>query len=104
VIGMGYSNGANILASVQFADGALFDTTVLLHPLIPFEPQPQPKLKGKSVLITAGELDPICPPHLTKALHAWYEQQGAAVEMLWHSGGHDIRQPEILAASRFVLP
>ena len=39
VLGLGYSNGANILASVVFADPALFDATVLMHPLIPFEPQ-----------------------------------------------------------------
>ena len=37
-IGLGYSNGANILASVIFARPALFDAAVLMHPLIPFDP------------------------------------------------------------------
>ncbi len=39
VLGLGYSNGANVLASVVFAAPLLFDATVLMHPLIPFEPQ-----------------------------------------------------------------
>lgn len=38
VIGVSYSNGANILAAVQFAVPALFDASVLMHPLIPFAP------------------------------------------------------------------
>ena len=39
MIGLGYSNGANILASVLFAEPELFDAAVLMHPLIPFEPE-----------------------------------------------------------------
>ncbi len=37
--GLGYSNGANILASTMFATPDLFDAAVLMHPLIPFEPK-----------------------------------------------------------------
>lgn len=96
-IGFGYSNGANILASVQFAEPALFDTAVLLHPLIPFEPLPQPGLAGKRVLITAGRRDPICPAPATQKLADWYRAQGADVQLFWHEGGHEIRQEELLS-------
>jgi phospholipase/carboxylesterase len=61
VAGLGYSNGANILASVIFARPELFTDAVLLHPLIPFVPADQPGLAGRRVLITAGRRDPICP-------------------------------------------
>ena len=61
VIGLGYSNGANILASVQFAAPELFDATVLMHPLIPFKPAAAPALRDRKVLITAGRRDPIGP-------------------------------------------
>ena len=50
VLGLGYSNGANILASVMFSDPALFDAVVLMHPLIPFEPDVNGDLSGKRVL------------------------------------------------------
>jgi phospholipase/carboxylesterase len=98
-IGFGYSNGANILASVMFRDGTLFDSVVLAHPLIPFQPEPQPGLLDRKILITAGERDPICPPQLTRALEDYFKQQGAGVQTLWHEGGHDLRNTEIAAAT-----
>ena len=82
VIGLGYSNGANILASVLFADPALFDAAVLMHPLIPFEPEIEGDLAGKRMLITAGRRDPICPPDLTSRLEAHLR----AAERRCHSG------------------
>jgi phospholipase/carboxylesterase len=104
VLGLGYSNGANILASVLFEAPELFDAAVLMHPLIPFTPPPQPGLAGRRVLITAGRRDPICPPPATEALAAWLEAQGATTELFWHSGGHEIAQTELAAVAAFLSP
>lgn len=101
VLGLGYSNGANILASVVFADPGLFHATVLMHPLIPFEPQVDGDLSGRRILITAGRRDPICPPNLTARLVAHLEARGADAKVEWHEGGHEIRDNEIEAARRF---
>jgi phospholipase/carboxylesterase len=102
VLGLGYSNGANILASVVFADPALFDATVLMHPLIPFEPEVEGNLAGRRVLITAGRRDPICPPNLTTRLEAHLRARGADAKVEWHEGGHEIRENEIDAARLFL--
>lgn len=104
VAGLGYSNGANILASVLFARPDLFDSAVLLHPLVPFTPPAQPGLEGKRILITAGRHDPICPPAATEALAAYFTAQGAALSLVWHEGGHDIRREELLASREFLNP
>ena len=101
-IGLGYSNGANILAAVLFESPELFDTAVLWHPMIPFAPRPQPGLAGKRILITAGRRDPICPTPATQALADWFTAQGAGVEVFWHEGGHEIRQGELQATSAFL--
>lgn len=101
VYGLGYSNGANILASVMFGAPDLFDGAVLMHPLIPFEPPPAPGLKGRRVLITAGRRDPIAPAAATEALAAYFAEQGAAVTTEWHQGGHELRQEEFAAARAF---
>lgn len=101
VIGLGYSNGANILANVLIEDG-VFDKAVLMHPLIPFRPEDNAGLKGRRVLITAGERDPICPAPLTQALADYFQGQGAVTETEWHPGGHDIRQNEVAAIGRFL--
>ncbi len=104
VVGLGYSNGANILASVMFARPELFSDAVLLHPLIPFVPPPQPGLTGRRVLITAGRQDPICPPPLTQALAGWLERQGAKVALHWHPGGHEVARTEWEAVQGFLEP
>lgn len=104
VIGLGYSNGANILASVAFERPDLVDDLILMHPLIPWDPDPRPGLSGRRVLITAGERDPICPAPMTRALHAAFDRHGADVESAWHPGGHEIRQEELRAIEAFLAP
>lgn len=102
VIGLGFSNGANILANVAIETPGLVDAAVLMHPLIPFQPKARPGT-GR-VLITAGERDPICPVPLTQALADYFEAQGEQVTLDWHSGGHEIRGNEIEAVKGFLVP
>lgn len=101
VIGLGYSNGANILASVIFSDPDLFDAAILMHPLIPFKPEIGGSLKTR-LLLTAGRQDPICPAPMTESLNAALRQAGADTELVWHEGGHELRQSEIEAVARFL--
>ncbi|MEP7454357.1 alpha/beta hydrolase [Phyllobacterium sp. SB3] len=102
VIGLGYSNGANILASVMLKHPGLFNDAVLMHPLIPWQPAGQPGLAGKRVLITAGQRDPICPPSLTQDFADYLIAQGVETELAWHPGGHEIQQGEVAAIQRFI--
>ena len=95
VIGIGYSNGANILASVAFAEPRLFDEIALMHPLIPWRPEDDARLAAMRVLITAGRRDPICPPAQTLALAEYWSRQGADARLEWHDGGHELRDSEI---------
>lgn len=101
VIGLGYSNGANILAAVQFAAPDLFDASVLMHPLIPFAP-PEADFAGKRVLITAGRRDPMAPEVVTQRLSDYFTGHGAATSLEWHAGGHELRQEELLATQTFL--
>lgn len=100
VIALGYSNGANIAAAVALG-WDIFTDLVLLHPLIPWDPAPQPALRGKRILITAGARDPICPKPQTQAFADYLAAQGADVTLHWHAGGHEIAQSEITAISAF---
>jgi phospholipase/carboxylesterase len=101
VVAIGYSNGANILASTLLARPDLFHRVVLMHPLIPFRP-PQAPVIAARILITAGERDPICPPDLTRALADVFRDRGSAVALHWQPGGHGIDRSEIEAAARFL--
>lgn len=99
---LGYSNGANILAAVMFEQPRLFERVALLHPLIPWTPEPQPALSGMPVFVSAGAHDPICPPALSSALIEWLMNQGAAIETLTTPGGHEMAPTEFDALGRFM--
>ena len=102
VYAIGYSNGANILASVLMLEPELVTRAALMHPLIPWEPEDVPGLETLRVLITAGRRDPICPLPLTERLIAWFERQGSTVETAMHEGGHEVRPEELAALQGFV--
>jgi len=101
VLGLGYSNGANILATTIFSNPSLFDAAVLMHPLIPFEPRFGSDSVETRLLITAGRHDPVCPAPLTNRLASYLEAAGAASEIVWHEGGHELRSNEIGATRDF---
>lgn len=101
VIGLGYSNGANILANVQFNHPDLFDASVLMHPLIPFTPAPVDLTKAE-VLITAGRRDPMASAPVTEGLAEYFEANGAATKLVFHEGGHEVRQEELIAIQQFL--
>lgn len=102
VVGLGYSNGANILTSVVLARPDLFDDVVLMHPLIPWRPRDDARLGKLRALVTAGRNDPICPPELTLALGDFLKANAGDVSLEWHAGGHELRPGEIDAAARFL--
>ena len=102
VIGLGYSNGANILAAVALAHPGIVDEYILMHPLIPWTPDAQPGLAGRRVLITAGRRDPICPAPLTEDLIRYFSDESVDLSAVWHDGGHEIRQEELIAAQEFL--
>ncbi|MEN0001441.1 MAG: N-acetyltransferase [Pseudomonadota bacterium] len=97
VIGLGYSNGANILASVIDKAPDLFDHAILMHPLVTWDMTEGNSLSGTKVLITAGGRDPICPPDMTGKLADVLEARGANVKTFWHPGGHEVPQSELEA-------
>ncbi len=101
-IALGYSKGANIIAATLFETPDTFDVAVLMHPLIPFTPAPQPGLNGKRIIITAGRRDPIVPVHAAELLVQYLKDQGADVALFWHEGGHEIRREELLAVRDFL--
>lgn len=100
-IGLGYSNGANLLANLAFRHPTRLNRLALMHPLIPFTP-PNVDLAGLSALITAGRRDPISPAALTADLAEHLTVRGATVDLVWRPGGHEIDGGEIEAARHFV--
>ena len=102
VIGMGYSNGANILASTIDKAPGLFGHAILMHPFVTWDFEAGGSLEGTSIFMTAGGRDPICPPDMTGNLADMIEARGAKLKTFWHAGGHEVPQDELEAVRAYA--
>ncbi|WP_404457294.1 alpha/beta hydrolase [Oceanobacillus kapialis] len=98
ITAVGYSNGANIAASLLFHYKDALSAAILHHPMVPRRGISLPNLTGKQVLITAGTNDPICPSQESEDLHQLLQEAGADVRIHWESYGHQLTYSEVEAA------
>ncbi|HEU4566033.1 MAG TPA: VOC family protein, partial [Gemmatimonadaceae bacterium] len=102
IVAVGFSNGANIAASLLLRRPGLLRGAVLLSPMVPFEPETVPDLAGTSVFIGAGRSDPIVPVAQVERLAALLRQGGADVTVHWEPGGHALTRSEAEAARQWI--
>jgi predicted esterase len=98
LIAVGFSNGANIAASLLLLKPGILDGAVLFRPMVPLEPSPLPELQGIPVLIAAGRMDPIAPPAESERLAALLTRAGAQVRVHWSPAAHGLIEADIDAA------
>ena len=98
IVAAGYSNGANIAASLLLLHPGLLAAAALFRVMVPFVPDTSPDLKGTKTLLAAGRQDPIIPPSGTLQLSEILKTAGADVSIHWHNGGHELGQDDIYAA------
>lgn len=101
IVAVGYSNGANIAASLLFHYSDSLKGAVLHHPMVPRRGIKLPNLSGVPVLIAAGVNDPICPQQESLDLQALLEGANAVVEMKWENYGHQLTMNEVQAAKEW---
>jgi predicted esterase len=101
IVAAGYSNGANIAASLMLLHPQTLAGAVLFRVMVPFIPEVTPDLTGKQALLAAGRQDQIVPPTDTIKLAEMLKTAGAAVSLHWHDGGHELGQDDIAAAQRW---
>jgi len=99
---VGFSNGANIAASLLLSRSGLLRGAVLFRPMVPFEPEELPDLSGVPVYIGAGERDQIVSKENTERLAELLERAGAEVSLNWWSGGHGLEMAEVRDAREWL--
>ncbi|HET6579675.1 MAG TPA: VOC family protein [Gemmatimonadales bacterium] len=103
IVAVGFSNGANIAASLLLRRPGLLRGAVLLSPMVPFEPAVLPGLAGTAVFIGAGRSDPIAPAGQAERLAELFRGSGAEVTLHWEPGGHAVTPAEVEAARAWLL-
>lgn len=101
LVGLGYSNGANIAAAILLLRPEVFCGAVLIRPMLPLQPRVLPDLTGKPVLILQGLRDTVISSHSTRELIDLLKQSGACVEVAAFEAGHEITPSDLETASRW---
>jgi len=99
---IGFSNGANVAASLLLSRPAALAGGVLIRAMVPFEPSTLPELAGRAVLLSQGRMDPLIPVAGAERLATLLEQAGAEVEVAWQPGGHGLTPGDITVARRWL--
>jgi predicted esterase len=102
-IAIGYSNGANIAASMLLLRPKILSSFILFRPMIPLAPDTLPDLSSKHVLISAGLHDPIVHRYQTEDLFDLLKKVGAKVSIQWHNSGHELTQRDVKAAREWMV-
>jgi len=103
VIAIGYSNGANIAASVLMHYDQAFDKAILFHPMVPLRNIDLPNLRGTEIFVGAGRKDHMMPEHEVHELTQILQSANASVEVFWTDYGHQLSKEEIEAAKTWYL-
>ncbi|WNF21051.1 alpha/beta hydrolase [Mesobacillus jeotgali] len=98
IVAVGYSNGANIAASLLFHYKNALKGAILHHPMVPRRGIELPELSGTEVFLAAGKNDPICPASESEELKSLLLKANAHVEMHWENSGHQLTLSEVEAA------
>lgn len=102
IFAVGYSNGANIAASMLLLRPRVLAGAVLLHAMVPLVPETAPDLSGTPVFLTAGRMDALVSPEETEQLAAMLREYGGDVELQWEEGGHGLTQCELQGATQWL--
>jgi predicted esterase len=98
LVAVGYSNGANIAASMLLLRPEALPTAILFRAMVPLYPETQPNLSSVRVWIGAGTHDSIIPMSDTKTLAELLRNAGADVTIRNFQAGHELTTADVEAA------
>ena len=101
-IAVGFSNGANIAASLLLSYPETLMGAILFRAMVPFIPNSPIDLSDKNVLLSAGIFDPIVSESQTQSLFDILEKRLANVTLKWQQSGHNLTELDILDAKEWL--
>ena len=102
MIAVGYSNGANIAASMLLLRPETLAAAILFRAMVPLIPESQPDLSSVRVFIGAGSSDPIVPASETKQLAELLRAAGADITIRFFQAGHGLTHEDLHAAHEWL--
>ncbi|MDW0194442.1 MAG: alpha/beta hydrolase [Nitrososphaeraceae archaeon] len=102
LVAVGYSNGANIGASLLLKRPEVLAGAILFRAMVPFVPDVLPDLSKKSVILLEGLRDPIVSKQEAESLLKIFNKARSNVTMKWQDSGHNLTQEDIESAKKWL--
>lgn len=102
LVAVGYSNGANIAASILLLRPEIMNAAILFRAMVPLTPDKLPDLSSVRIWIGAGDQDPIVPASETKRLVELLRRAGADVTIRFAKAGHGLTNDDLEAARHWL--
>jgi predicted esterase len=103
IVAVGYSNGANIAASLLLLRPETFRAAILFRAMVPLVPEKLPDLSLLRVWMGAGNQDPIIPTSETQRLVELLRNARADVTIRFFTAGHNLTNNEIEIARDWLM-
>lgn len=103
LIAVGYSNGANVAASVMLLHPGLIQRAILFRAMLPFNPETVIDLHGTSALILAGRYDNLIPAASVEGLASVLQHAGADVDLNWQPTDHRLTSEDLRVAQTWIV-
>jgi len=102
IVGVGYSNGANIAASMLLLRPEILHAAILFRAMVPLVPDNIPDLASRRVWIGAGDQDPIVPASETQRLVELLRRAGADLTIHFTSASHGLTNADVEVARTWL--
>jgi len=102
LVAVGYSNGANIAASMLLLRPEIMHRAILFRAMVPLIPNKLPDLSSMRVWIGAGDQDPIVPASETKRLAELLRRAGADVTIRFAKAAHGLTNDDLEGARHWL--
>jgi predicted esterase len=102
LVAVGFSNGANIAASVMLQRPTALRAGIFLRAMVPSEPTAVPDLASHRALLLSSTTDPIVSVAHPERLAALLRQGGAEVTLEWVPGGHQLTRADLTNAQQWL--
>jgi len=102
MVAVGYSNGANIGASLLLKRPKVLAGAILFRAMVPFVPDVLPDLSTKSIILLQGLRDPIVSRREAETLMKLFTDARCDVTLKWQDSGHNLTQEDIVLAKKWL--
>ena len=102
-IAVGYSNGANIAASILLLRPEILSSAILFRAMVPLTLETLPDLSNKHIFMSSGLYDPIVSRQEADRLFGLFKKAGANISLSWQESGHELTMEEIRKAKEWLL-